>query len=116
MNCFLSALRREREKNKPQGATMRNSKMLWIMAAVITGLAAPRFLSGQAYYSTLVGTVRDTSGGVVPNAQVAAIEVTTDVKTSASTNAAGDYRIENLRPGTYSVQATAQGFSQKIAS
>lgn len=93
---------------------MKSKNMLSLLAVLILGLSVPHLLRGQVYYSTLVGTVRDASGAVVPNVEVKAIEVSTGVGTSARTNANGDYQIENLRPGIYSVQATASGFKKNV--
>src|SRR5690348_13017931 len=64
----------------------------------------------QVYYATLVGTVRDSSGGVISAATVAAKEISTGVESSVVTNATGDYRFDTLRPGKYQVKITAQGF------
>src|SRR5215831_6527006 len=95
---------------------MISRKALGILATFVLGLAVPQILHGQTYYSTLVGTLRDTTGAVVPNAEVTAIEAGTGVNTSGTSNSSGEYRIENLRPGTYSVQATMQGFKVKVAT
>src|SRR2546426_10538476 len=95
---------------------MKSRNISGIVAVMMISLSVPTFLNGQVYYSTLVGTVRDASGAVVPNVELTAIEVSTGVKTPGRTNASGDYRIENLRPGTYTVQATVQGFKQKIVN
>ena len=58
----------------------------------------------------LTGTVTDTSGAVVVDAQVTAINVDTNFETQTVTNAEGIYRIPFLRPGSYRVRITAPGF------
>ena len=95
---------------------MKGRIIFGIVATFILALSAPNHLCGQGYYSTLVGTVRDPSGAVVPNAEVTAIEVSTNVNTSGPTNASGDYRLDNLRPGLYSVRAGKQGFQVKVTT
>jgi hypothetical protein len=57
-----------------------------------------------------VGTVRDTSGSVIPNAKVTCVEVGTGFTTNSVTNATGDYVLPNLRPTTYNITAEATGF------
>src|SRR4249920_193670 len=61
--------------------------------------------------SIIAGVVRDTSGAVLPGATV---EVASDVlieKTrSAVTDGDGQYRIIDLRPGTYVITFTLEGF------
>ena len=58
----------------------------------------------------LSGTVTDTSGAVVVNAQVTAVNVANNFETVTVTNTEGIYRIPFLRPGTYRVRITASGF------
>jgi hypothetical protein len=69
---------------------------------------------GQIYYSTVVGTVRDSSGAIIANANVTVTEISTGVEASASTNEAGDYRFETLRPGLYSMAVSAPGFKREV--
>src|SRR5579862_7320419 len=68
-------------------------------------------LRAQAISGDLVGRVTDASGAIIPNVSVTATNTATAVKTSALTNARGEYRISNLLPGNYDVSAGAAGFS-----
>jgi len=72
-------------------------------------LAAVMF--GQATDGVLVGTVTDSSGAAVPNAAMTVTNKSTNVKYTAQTSSAGEYRINNLPVGQYDVSATASGFS-----
>jgi len=69
---------------------------------------------GQVYYSTLVGTVRDTSGATIPRASVTVTEISTGVTTSTYTDDSGDYRLESLRPGLYDVAVSSKGFKTEV--
>jgi hypothetical protein len=61
---------------------------------------------------TLAGTVRDPSGAVLPGVTVeASSPVLIEKVRTATTDATGQYRIESLQPGTYSVTFTLSGFS-----
>src|SRR6187397_302286 len=61
---------------------------------------------------TIAGVVRDASGAVLPGATVeAASPVLIEKVRSVSSDAAGQYRIVDLRPGTYSVTFTLPGFT-----
>jgi hypothetical protein len=61
---------------------------------------------------TLAGTVKDASGAVLPGVTVEASSPALIEKSrSATTDATGQYRIESLQPGTYSVTFTLAGFS-----
>jgi len=62
--------------------------------------------------STLTGVVKDTSGAVIPGVTVEASSPVLIEKTrSVVTDETGGYRIVDLRPGTYSLTFTLEGFS-----
>jgi len=60
--------------------------------------------------SAIVGQVRDTTDAVVPGATVTITNHETGLKRSARTDDAGRFNFPQLKPGTYSVKAEAQGF------
>jgi hypothetical protein len=69
----------------------------------------PSLASAQ---STISGVVRDATGAVVANARVeAASDVLIEKTREATTNGEGRYAIVDLRPGTYVVTVTLEGFS-----
>jgi len=86
---------------------------LWIFAAVLLAAAAvfPELLRAQAVSGDLVGIVTDATGAAVPNATVVATNDATGVKTAATTDTSGSYRLANLPVGTYTLTAAVTGFS-----
>jgi len=60
--------------------------------------------------SAIVGQVRDTTNAVVAGATVTITNHETGLKRSARTDDAGRFNFPQLKPGTYSVRAEAQGF------
>jgi Carboxypeptidase regulatory-like domain/TonB dependent receptor len=80
---------------------------------LLTLLAIPALnIYGQAISGNLVGTITDPSGATVPNASVTATNVATNVKWHTVTNNDGQYRLNNLPPGTYTLSAEATGFTR----
>ena len=72
-------------------------------------VAIPAAAYAQA---SIVGTVRDPSPAVLPGVTVEASSPALIEKTrSVVTNGTGQYAIDNLRPGTYTVTFTLNGFS-----
>src|SRR5438270_11851780 len=64
----------------------------------------------QRDLATLVGTVTDPSGGVVPNVKVTITEVGTGQIYNLITNASGEFLRPALKPSTYNVVVSAPGF------
>src|SRR5579864_4170544 len=80
--------------------------------ALLCLITAP-FLAAQTT-TTLYGTVTDRSGAVVPGAQATAKNVGTNLTRTAETNAEGQYRMEFLPIGSYSLEVTATGFKKFV--
>jgi len=81
-----------------------------LVISVLTALFCSTLFS-QAVSGDLVGSVYDASGGAVPKAVLTAANTATDVKSSATTNASGQYRFSNLPPGNYDVTVALAGFA-----
>ena len=61
--------------------------------------------------ATVVGTVRDSSGAVVPAATVRLRQPETDAVSTTVSGSAGQYRLPFLKPGNYEITAEAAGLS-----
>ena len=72
---------------------------------LISSAAALAQFSGN-----IQGTVRDSGGAVIPNANVTVMSVDTGVVNQASTNQSGQYRVNSLAPGQYRIHVVAPGF------
>jgi hypothetical protein len=85
---------------------MRVSGSLVLLVAILVAL--PAMARAQA---AITGTVRDTSGAVLPGVTVEAGSPALIEKVrSAVSDATGQYRIVDLRPGAYSLTFTLPGF------
>jgi hypothetical protein len=67
-------------------------------------------LRAQVDTGTIAGTVRDSSGSVVPKARVSVRSAATAVDVELDTNAAGLYVSPPLRAGEYTISVAAAGF------
>jgi hypothetical protein len=68
----------------------------------------------QSFTASITGTVTDSTGGVIPQATVVAVNTATNARTVAHTDAAGNYTILQLSPGTYTVEVSAPGFKKLL--
>src|SRR6185503_9169778 len=94
---------------------MWRSSMYRLLKAIliVVGILAISTPAAHAQATaSIVGTARDASGAVLPGVVVEASSPALIEKTrSVVTNGAGQYSIDNLRPGTYTVTFTFAGFS-----
>ena len=68
--------------------------------------------AGAYAQASIAGAVKDASGAVLPGVTVeAASPALLEMVQTVVTDATGQYRVENLRPGRYSVTFTRPGFS-----
>jgi Carboxypeptidase regulatory-like domain len=61
--------------------------------------------------SAIVGQVKDTTGAAIPDSAVTIANRETGLQRSATTDNQGRFDFPQLKPGTYSVKATADGFA-----
>jgi hypothetical protein len=81
-------------------------------ALALLSLALGPALTGQSSTSgALTGTVKDSSGAVVPNATVTVTSIGTGQARTTSTSVGGTYSVGFLPPGEYRVKFEASGFS-----
>lgn len=88
-----------------------HSARIAILIALATTLAVAQFET-----ATLTGVITDSAGAVVPKADVKAVNEATNQESSATANAEGRYFFPNLRPGSYRVTTSAQGFKQFVSA
>jgi len=79
-----------------------------------TALAGLSLLFSQARNGTLLGTITDASGAVMPNAKVVITDQNTNVARATQTTEAGYYAVPDLPPGEYSVAVEVTGFKKAI--
>jgi hypothetical protein len=87
---------------------MSRNLVIGVLIGSLFGLGPA--IKAQSNLATLVGTVKDSSGGVVPNASAAVKNLGTGLERSAKSDASGDYSISNLQVGHYSLTVTLAGF------
>src|SRR5262245_65732081 len=87
-------------------------RLIW--ALLVLGLATPA--SAQEQRASIEGTVRDSSGAVLPGVTLEARSPSlAGVETTVS-DAQGVYRFPALRPGRYEITAKLQGFQPAKSS
>jgi hypothetical protein len=85
-----------------------------IALLILLVLAAAGITYAQAVKASLVGTITDSSGAVVPGARVTITEINTGFTRSMETNESGYYVFGNLDPGSYRVEVEQTGFKKAV--
>ena len=80
--------------------------------ALFAALLLAEALNGQSTSGTVLGTVRESSGAVVPGAAVNLTNTGTNAKHSTLTSDTGTYQFVNLEVGTYELTVEATGFQK----
>src|SRR5258707_4118976 len=86
------------------------SRLSLLILLFVLGAGIPR-ASAQFDTASVVGTVKDTSGAVVPDAKVTLTNTENGVSVTRTTSSDGNYEFVNVRPGIYLVAAEKPGFS-----
>src|SRR2546422_3228314 len=84
--------------------------MVTVVVLTATGLRA------QGDRGIITGTVKDSTGAVVPGARVTAIHLATNTSYKASTTASGDFTVPALPVGNYQMRVENTGFKTQIAN
>src|ERR1700704_34164 len=85
-----------------------------VSVAIVLLLTSAVPSQAQVAGATLTGTITDSSGGEVPNAQVVIKDMSTGVERTVTTNKDGFYIAANLLPAEYKVTVSAPGFNTEI--
>ena len=88
-------------------------------AAVLCALCVPCLflapaLHAQLTTATLIGTISDSTGAVVAGARVTVVNADTHYTNAVVSNSSGDYRIDLIPVGNYSMTVEAPGFKKFV--
>ena len=95
--------------------TMRQPQLRWslVVLGVFLALAfGSRFGNAQATQGSVVGSVKDPNGAVVPNAAVTLTNTDEGTVRTTKTNSSGDYQFLDVKAGNYQVDILATGFQK----
>lgn len=91
----------------------RTGSLLRILMSGVIALCALGTAQAQ-FKASVQGTVTDSSGGLVPDAQVTLTNNETGKSQSTTGSNEGFYRISGLPPGSYTLSAEKAGFKKQV--
>jgi hypothetical protein len=93
-----------------------NSRLLFSLLLVVSVLLIAPRTHAQTVTGTIVGTVLDAQGAVIPNATITARNRETGLERTAMSESAGEFTVASVTPGPYDVTVSAPGFRQEVRS
>ena len=91
-------------------------KLQLCLGLIILLIASGRVYGQAGATGTVLGTVTDSSGAILPNVKVTVTNTQTNVAFRTTTSSSGDFYAPSLNPGSYSVAAEAKGFQKSFTS
>src|SRR5947207_5056245 len=89
-----------------------------IVGCILSGFLVLSFAGtnvwAQAVSAQISGTIKDSSGAVLPGVQVSATQTATGAKRSRVSNETGNYVLPSLPTGPYMLQAELPGFKAHL--
>jgi hypothetical protein len=88
--------------------------------AIITGMSIAVCIAGaslspaQEYHASIIGQVSDSSGAPIPGATVIAVQHGTNQTYATKANSHGDYAVDYINSGQFTVTIGARGFAQRV--
>ena len=91
---------------------MRCSRWPMVVVLALFAACACGILRGQTQSGSITGTIKDATGAVIAGAQI----VLQPGGTTVASNAQGDFRIQNIKPGNYTVTVSDVGFENSVST
>src|ERR1700729_4331170 len=87
-----------------------------VLCLAILLMTTGRVFAQAGATGTILGTVTDSTGAILPAVKVTVTNTQTNVAFRTVTSSAGDYNAPALNPGTYTVSAEAAGFQKSVTT
>lgn len=88
-------------------------RVLSVVIVLVWALLPPS-VAAQKGTGFIAGVVRDSSGGAIPGATVRVINETTGTALEVISGGQGEYRSQDVTPGTYRVEVALDGFETGV--
>jgi Carboxypeptidase regulatory-like domain len=92
--------------------SIRTNTVVWFFAAVLAAL--PAKLGAQSTFGSIRGSAQDQSGAAISQVQITLHNVDENTDGVTSSDGAGNFLFENVRPGHYRLTAVKEGFANAV--
>ena len=87
---------------------------VWLGVALALTAQAPLYAQSRATTADVTGTVRDTSGAMVPGADVSVVDADTNLERTTVSGLDGRFEVPALVPGRYRMRVSLAGFATQV--
>src|SRR3984893_17666514 len=103
-------------KRESEKSTLLRRAVRWGLVVLLPVLIVGSLTTTSAFAQTaeISGTVTDSSGARVPNANITVLNRDTGISRSADSNTNGFYSVPLLQPGNYMITAKSTGFATQV--
>jgi len=98
-------------RSHPVTSPLAQLRRAFAATALVAIFLLPALAAAQSTFATLVGSVADPTGGLVPGATVTIVNLATQATRVVVSDAGGAYVAANLDPGSYRVTVALSGFA-----
>lgn len=104
------------KRNAPKHAshTLLRNPLRWVFAFLLFALSVSCGLAQSTGQGSISGTVTDSAGAVIQDAQVKIVNSATNVAFDSASNGRGYFEVDNLNPGVYTIEITVAGFERMV--
>ena len=92
----------------------RGTRYVYFLIVLATAIVVPAKLTAQVDRGNIVGSISDPTGARVPGAQVTVTNLETNQATRVTSDGTGNYKVDLLHIGTYSITVEKGGFQRAV--
>ena len=93
---------------------MRSRPFVLVLCIAVTVASGVMLAPAQTIFGTILGSVTDPSGAVMPNVAITITNQGENTSREVHSDAQGNYQAENMKAGLYTVSAKATGFKDTV--
>lgn len=91
-------------------------KRNWRVVVMASAVLFAASVHGQSTFGSILGTVQDGSGAVIPQASITVHSLEENSDRQTTSNSSGEFLFENLKAGHYKLTVSHKGFSDSVVT